>query len=59
MTEVAALMNLDIAMMRQRLTAMKIDARDDESIKQAAERMGLQPIELLKVMLIEGYKPQR
>jgi hypothetical protein len=52
-------MNLDIAMMRQRLTAMKIDARDDESIKQAAERMGLQPIELLKVMLIEGYKPQR
>ncbi|MFH0825707.1 MAG: DUF4405 domain-containing protein [Pseudomonadota bacterium] len=59
MGEVAASLKLDVATMKQRLAAVKIGVRDDEPIKQAAERTGLQPIELLKVMLIDGYKPQR
>lgn len=56
--EVAASVNLDTATMRKRLEAMNLEVKDDESLKQAAERNGLQPIEMLKAVLIEGYKPR-
>jgi len=57
--EVAASMNLDLSRVRGRLAAMRMEIGNDEPIKQAAERNRLEPIELLKVILIEDYKPMR
>ena len=58
-TEIASSMNLDVATVRTHLAAMNFEVKVDEPLKQAAERNGLQPIELLKAVLIEGYKPQK
>jgi hypothetical protein len=58
-TEIASSMNLDVATVRTHLAAMNFEVKADEPLKQAAERNGLQPIELLKAVLIEGYKPQK
>jgi len=42
-----------------RLANANISAMSDETIKQAAERSGIRPIELLKSALIDGYVPER
>lgn len=57
--EIAESMSLDSSKVMQRLAILKIDARDDEPIKQVAERNGLEPIEFLKAMLIENYGPEK
>lgn len=57
--EVVASMKADGAAIRRRFTALNIDAKEDEPLKQAAERNGVGPIELLKAMLVEGYDPRK
>jgi hypothetical protein len=58
-SDISASMNLDASRIMQRLEALGILARVEEPLKQAAERNRLQPIELLKVILIESYSPER
>ncbi len=58
-SEIASSMNLDVLTMRTRLASVNLEAKLDEPLKPAAERNGLQPIELLKAILIDGYKPQK
>lgn len=58
-TEIATSMNLDIDRVTTHLAAMNFEVNVDEPLKRAAERNGLPPIELLKAVLIEGYKPQK
>lgn len=58
-SEIASSMNLDVATVRTRLASINFEVKLDEPLKQAAERLGLQPIELLKAALIDGYKPQK
>jgi len=58
-TEIASSVNLDTATVRTRLAAMSFEVKVDEPLKQAAERNGFQPIEFLKAVLIEWYKPQK
>lgn len=53
--EVIVSMKVDGVAVRRRLTVLNIDAKEDEPLKQAAERNGVGPIELLKAMLVEGY----
>ncbi len=59
LSEITSFLNLDGAKLRSRLASTNLGLKDDESLKQAAERLGLQPIELLKAALIDGYKPQK
>jgi hypothetical protein len=59
LAEIATSMNLDAATAKSRLASMGLELKADEPLKQAAERNGLQPIELLKAILIQGYKPQK
>ena len=58
-SEITRSMNLDVATVRNRMAFTNLEVKDDESLKQAAERLGVQPIELLKAVMIEGYKPQK
>jgi hypothetical protein len=37
---------------------LNIDLKEDEPLKQTADRNKLVPIELLKTILIEGYDPR-
>ncbi len=59
LSEITSFLNLDGAQLRTRLASINLNLKDDESLKTAAERLGLQPIELLKAALIDGYKPQK
>jgi hypothetical protein len=59
LAEVTASMDLDMAKVKERMSDMKIEVRDEEPIKQAAERNHLEPVELLKVILVEDYRPAR
>jgi hypothetical protein len=59
LAEVTVSMKLDKAEISRRLTALNIDAKEDEALKQAAERNRLAPIELLKAILIENYDPRK
>jgi hypothetical protein len=58
-SEITRSMNLDVATVRNRMAFTNLEVKDDEPLKQAAERLGVQPIELLKAVMIEGYKPQK
>jgi hypothetical protein len=57
LAEVTASMNLNKAGISRRLAGLNIDVKEDELLKQAAERNKLAPIELLKAILIEDYDP--
>ena len=57
--DVIASVKVDGAATRHRLKVLNINFKEDEPLKQAAERNGLGPIELLKAMLIEGYDPRK
>jgi len=45
-------LNLDAARIKQKLDARQMSVRDDETLKDAATRLGVAPIELLKTMLV-------
>jgi hypothetical protein len=45
-------LNLDCTKVKQKLDAKKMLPKDDETLKEAATRMGLVPIELLKIVLV-------
>lgn len=57
--EITSSMNLDMAAVKTRLASISLHVKDEEPLKQAAERNGLQPIEVLKAVLIDGYRPQK
>jgi hypothetical protein len=57
--QIAGSMNLDVGTVRTRLASMSFHVKVEDPLKDAAERNGLQPIELLKAVLIEGYRPQK
>lgn len=59
MAEVTASMRLDKAKISRRLTGLKIDVKENEPLKQAAERNKLAPIELLKAILVDDYDPRK
>ncbi len=59
LSEITSSLNLDGSQVITRLASKNLGVKDDEPLKQAAERLGLQPIELLKAVMIEGYKPQK
>jgi hypothetical protein len=48
---------VDSDVARKRLSANNIDIAEDETLKAAAERTGVEPIEMLKVIMVEGYEP--
>ncbi len=52
-------LNLDISLIRKRLQDKGIKIKDDETLKKAAARYGINPIEILKAILIENYKPAK
>ena len=58
-SEIANSMSLDVAAVTTRLASIKLEVKLDEPLKTAAERNGLPPIELLKTILIDGYKPSK
>lgn len=43
----------------ERLAAVGISARADETLKTIAEHSGSRPIEIAKTLLLEGYRPER
>ncbi len=45
-------LNLDCARVKQKLTSRQITIKDDESLKESATRLGVVPIELLKIILV-------
>lgn len=45
-------LNLDCARIKQKLAAGQMAVKDDESLKDAATRLGVVPIELLKIVLV-------
>jgi len=45
-------LNLDCARIKQKLAAQRIVIKDDETLKEAATRMGVFPIEVLKTILV-------
>ncbi len=57
--EICDLMSMDTADIQKRLISIGITVKDDEGLKQAADRNKLPAIELLKVILVEGYKPKK
>jgi hypothetical protein len=58
-TEVASPMNMDTTEINDRLAALKIEVKEGEALTQTAERNDPPPLELLKAILIDGYRPKR
>ncbi len=59
LSDVTTAMGLDLRKTRVRLEKMGIVVREDESLKTAAIRNNLFPIEILKAILVKGYQPKR
>jgi hypothetical protein len=57
-TEIAGLLNMDPTEIKARLRALKIEVKEGEALRKAAERNKLPPLELLKAALIKGYNPR-
>jgi len=52
--------NIDTSLVRNRLAQNGIDIKADETLKKAAEKYNTASLELLKVILVEGYEiPQK
>lgn len=58
LAEVCAQVGMAPATARERLEAAGIGLADDETFRAVAERHGVSPIDLLTVMLVEGYRPE-
>jgi hypothetical protein len=52
-------LQMDPAVADSRLEAQGLDVKETETLKQAADRNGVEPIDILKVILVEGYVPAR
>lgn len=50
--EICNELNLDIAHIRKKLMEQKLTVKDDETLKEAASRLKVMPIELLKTILV-------
>lgn len=57
--DLSSSMNLNASKTMARIASLGINIKEDESLKQAAERNKIEPIELLKTMLIETYSPKK
>lgn len=55
--EVAQSVGIDPGLAHQRLRAAGLQAGEDEQLKTLAEQQGLEPMDLLKTMLVPGYEP--
>lgn len=42
---------------KARLAARGMRISDDETLKQAADRYNIEPLDIMKIILVEGYKP--
>jgi len=49
---------LDPAVAHRRLAAVGLEVAEGEPLRTAAERHGVTPMDLFKVMLLEGYRPE-
>lgn len=47
---------LDVKIAHERLTRVGIEATDGEKMKEIAERYGVNPIDILKVILVDGFE---
>ena len=52
LTGICQELNLDCSRVKQKLEAKKMAPKDDETLKEAATRLGVVPIELLKIILV-------
>lgn len=57
--EIAGLMHMDAAEIKARLAVSNIEVKEGEALRKAAKRNNLSPMELLKAILIEDYRPKR
>ena len=55
--EVAQSVGIDPGLAHQRLRTAGLQAGEDEQLKTLAEQLGLEPMDLLKTMLVPGYDP--
>ena len=55
--QIAQQVGLELALLKKRLAASKIQVADDEPLRKAAQARGITPIELLTALLVEGYTP--
>jgi len=55
--QMAAELNMDVSTAQARLKAAGIDAAANDKLKTLAEAHKVQPMDLVKMMQIEGYKP--
>lgn len=55
--EIARSVRIDATLANQRLQAAGLGAGNDEQLKALAEKHGLSPMDLLKVMLVPGHSP--
>jgi hypothetical protein len=56
--DVVAEAGVDPSKVQQRLEARGIEFNREDSLKEIAEESGLYPLDLLKIMLVEGYEPE-
>ena len=56
LAEICGNVGIDLATARARLTAAGIETADGETIRSIADRHDMGPIDVLKTMLIKGYK---
>ena len=52
LTAICQELNLDIQKIQQKLAARQLAIKDDETLKDAATRLGIVPIEVLKTILV-------
>ncbi|MBT6095840.1 MAG: DUF4405 domain-containing protein [Rhodospirillaceae bacterium] len=57
LTQLADELGLEMAIINARLKAIGIEAKPDAKMKAIGEAKGIEPIDLLKVILVEGFRP--
>ena len=57
LSEICAKLGLDIAVALERLETAGIPGQADDNARKLSERHGLSPIDLMKVMLVPGFRP--
>jgi hypothetical protein len=58
LSEVCELIKLNISSCSQRLAAKGFQIASDEKLKQAADRYEINPIDVLKMLLVSDYRPE-
>jgi hypothetical protein len=57
LSDICAKLGLDIAVALERLEAAGIPGQADDNARELSERHGLSPIDLLKVIMVQGFRP--